>query len=99
GWLGTMRLILLPLLRPAMLTGWLLVFIPALGELSATILLYSSGTETISVAIYRLNDLGQLEVVAALAMVLIGLILAAALLLQMLGGRGRIAARAATPVT
>ena len=99
GWLGAMRLILLPLLRPAMLTGWLLVFIPALGELSATILLYSSGTETISVAIYRLNDLGQLEVVAALAMVLIGLILAAALLLQMLGGRGRIAARAATPVT
>ncbi|MFI4981414.1 MAG: ABC transporter permease, partial [Nevskiales bacterium] len=57
GWLGTMRLILFPLLRPALLTGWLLVFIPALGELSATVLLYSSGSETISVAFYRLNDL------------------------------------------
>ena len=39
--------------RPGLLVGFLLVFVPALGELSATILLYSSGTETIAVAIAR----------------------------------------------
>ena len=43
-------------------------------ELSATILLYTGGTETISVAIYRLNDLGQLEVVAALAVFTIAVV-------------------------
>ena len=59
--------ILLPLTRPGMAVAFLLVFIPALSELSATILLYSGGTETIAVAIFRLNDLGQIEVVAALA--------------------------------
>ena len=32
--------------------------------LGVGILLYTGGTETIAVAIFRLNDLGQLEVVA-----------------------------------
>ena len=77
--------------------AWLLVFIPALGELSATILLYTNGTETISVAIFRLSDLGQLEVVAALSTVLIAVILLATLLTQWLAGpsRGAMAAEAA----
>ena len=69
--------------------AWLLVFIPALGELSATILLYTNGTETISVAIFRLSDLGQLEVVAALSTVLIAVILVATLFTQWLAARGR----------
>ncbi len=89
GWVASIRRILLPLIRPSLLLGWLLVFIPSLSELSSTILLYSSGTETISVAIYRLNDLGQLEVVAALSVVLIGIILVALLLLQALSARSR----------
>ena len=45
--------ILLPLARPGLAVAFLLVFIPALSELSATILLYSGGTETIAVAIFR----------------------------------------------
>lgn len=88
-WMGAIRRILLPILRPSLLTAWLLVFIPTLSELSATILLYTSGTETISVAIYRLNDLGQIEVVAALSVALIAAILVLSLLLQLLSGRGR----------
>lgn len=91
-WLTTLRRILLPIMRPNLMLAWLLVFIPALGELSATILLYTNGTETISVAIFRLSDLGQLEVVAALSVVLIAVILLAALLTQWLAGRGRSAA-------
>jgi iron(III) transport system permease protein len=86
-WVQTIRLILIPLVRPSLIVAWLLVFIPALGELSATILLYTSGTETISVAIFRLNDLGQLEAVAALSVFTITIILLTSLLLQWLGNK------------
>ncbi|HET9669288.1 MAG TPA: iron ABC transporter permease [Casimicrobiaceae bacterium] len=93
-WLVASRRILLPIMRSNLMLAWLLVFIPALGELSATILLYTNGTETMSVAIFRLSDLGQLEVVAALSTVLIAVILVATLLTQSLAGRSRDAASA-----
>lgn len=86
-WLGSVRLILLPLARPGLLVAFLLVFIPAFSELSATILLYTGGTETISVAIFRLNDLGRLEVVAALAVFTIAVVMGVSLLLTWASGR------------
>ncbi len=86
-WIGGLRLILLPLARPGLLVAFLLVFIPAFSELSATILLYTGGTETISVAIFRLNDLGQLEVVAALAVFTVVVVLSVSLLLTWLSSR------------
>ena len=85
-WLTALRRILVPLARGGLVTGFLLAFIPALTELSATILLYSGGSETISVAIFRLNDLGQLEVVAALSVFTIAVILAVSLLLHRFAG-------------
>jgi iron(III) transport system permease protein len=90
-WLHTIWRVLLPLGRPGLAVAFLLVFIPALGELSATILLYTAGTETISVAIFRLNDLGRLEVVAALAVFVIVVILAVSLLLNHLTGEREVA--------
>ena len=86
-WWQTTRRILLPIARPGLLVAFLLVFIPAFGELSATILLYTGGTETIAIAIYRLNDLGQLEVVCALAVFTIAVILALSLAVNLLSGR------------
>lgn len=86
-WPRAIRSILLPMVRSGLLAAWLLVFIPALGELSATILLYSSGTETIAVAIFRLRDLGQLEVVSALSIFTIGIILIVSLILHWVVGR------------
>jgi iron(III) transport system permease protein len=85
-WLHTIRRILMPLSRPGLLVAFLLVFIPAFGELSATILLYTGGTETIAIAIYRLNDLGQLEVVSALAVFTIVVVLTLAALVSWLSG-------------
>ena len=82
--------ILLPLARPGLVVAFLLVFIPALSELSATILLYSGGTETIAIAIFRLNDLGQLEVVSALAVFTIAVTLAGSLPLNRLSNSRRI---------
>lgn len=91
-WLATIRYVLLPLARPGLIVAFLLVFVPALGELSATILLYTGGTETIAVAIFRLNDLGQLEVVSALAVFTIAVILVVSLALNSLSNRGELAA-------
>jgi iron(III) transport system permease protein len=85
-WWHTIRRILFPLSRPGLLVAFLLVFIPAFGELSATILLYTGGTETIAIAIYRLNDLGQLEVVSALAVFTIAVVLTLAGLVSWLSG-------------
>lgn len=85
-WWTTTRRILLPIARPGFLVAFLLVFIPAFGELSATILLYTGGTETIAIAIYRLNDLGQIEVVSALAVFTIVFILGLSLVATLLSG-------------
>jgi iron(III) transport system permease protein len=90
--LATLWRILLPLARPGLAVAFLLVFIPALSELSATILLYSGGTETIAVALFRLNDLGQFEVVAALAVFTIAVTLLVSLPLNRLSRSSRIAA-------
>jgi iron(III) transport system permease protein len=88
--MGALGRILLPLSRPGLVVAFLLVFIPALSELSATILLYTGGTETISVAIFRLNDLGQLEVVSALSVFIIVVTLLVSLPLNLLSNRSRI---------
>jgi iron(III) transport system permease protein len=66
-WLQTFRRVTLPLARPGLFAGWLLVFVPALQELSASILLFSSGSMTLAVAVYNLYETGYLEPVAALA--------------------------------
>jgi iron(III) transport system permease protein len=95
--LGALRHILLPLARPGLVVGFLLVFIPALSELSATILLYSGGTETIAVAIFRLNDLGQIEVVAALAVFTIAVTLLVSLPLNWLSNRNPVVPAGAAP--
>jgi iron(III) transport system permease protein len=69
GWLRTFGSVTLPLARPGLFAGWLLVFVPAIQELSASVLLFSSGSITLAVAVYNLYETGYLEPVAALAVV------------------------------
>jgi iron(III) transport system permease protein len=93
GWLRTFRSVTLPLARPGLFAGWLLVFVPALQELSASVLLFSSGSITLAVAVYNLYETGALGPVAALAIVTMVIITAAIVLATRLG-RGAAAARA-----
>lgn len=89
-WWTTARRISIPLLGPTLAAAWLLVFMPAANELGGTILLYASGTETISIAIFRLNDLGQFGPVAALAVsVIVGMLLVSALAQKLTNPRKR----------
>ncbi|MGH7319865.1 MAG: ABC transporter permease subunit, partial [Candidatus Rokuibacteriota bacterium] len=66
-WFRSVRAVTVPLIKRGMLSGWLLIFVPALRELSASVLLFSSGTETIAVSIFNLYEEGYLEAVCALA--------------------------------
>ncbi|MPZ44244.1 MAG: ABC transporter permease subunit [Betaproteobacteria bacterium] len=67
-WLQTMRMIVLPLIWPAILAAWLMLFVIFIRELGATILLYAQGTETISVAMVIMGEM-NFGYVAALAVI------------------------------
>jgi iron(III) transport system permease protein len=72
-WLQTMRYVLLPLLRPALVAAWLMLFVIFIRELGATILLYAQGTETISVALVILSErnFGYVSALAVIQLVLL----------------------------
>jgi iron(III) transport system permease protein len=91
-WLTTMREVTLPLIRPGLFAGWLLVFVPVIQELSASILLFSSNSITLAVAVYNLYETGYIEPVAALAIINMLIIGAAIFVANKLGG-GKIASR------
>ncbi len=77
--LGT---VVVPLLRPAIVGGWLLVFLIAFHELTMSSLLYGPGTDTVAVAVLNLQQLGDVPVSSALAVILtLPLIIAAVPLL------------------
>ena len=65
----------LPLIKPAMLSGFFLVFLPCMRELTTSILLYGPKTRTLGVAIYQLRTNGQINQAAALSVMTIILII------------------------
>lgn len=85
-WIDAFKDVVLPLLRPGMLAGWILVFVPAFRELTISVLLWSGGTETVGVAIYELQDAGYKEIAAALACIVLGIALVGDLLIWRIKG-------------
>jgi iron(III) transport system permease protein len=85
-WGITMREVTLPLMRPGLFAGWLLIFVPAIQELSASILLFSSKSITLAVAVYNLYETGYTEPVAALAMINVAIIGVAIWVANKVGG-------------
>jgi len=81
-WSQTIRFIVLPLARPALVAAWIMLFVIFIRELGASILLYSSGTETLSVAMVLLSE-NSAGYVAALALVQLMLLLAAFAVLRL----------------
>lgn len=66
--------ITLPLIRPAMVSGFFLIFLPAMRELTTSILLYGPFTRTLGVAIYSIKADGNIVQASALASVAIVII-------------------------
>jgi iron(III) transport system permease protein len=98
-WATTMREVTLPLIRPGLFAGWLLIFVPVIQELSASILLFSSSSITLAVAIYNLYETGYIEPVAALAIINMIIIGIAILIANKFGGGGIAKASAGREVT
>ncbi|EPX84017.1 Ferric iron ABC transporter, permease protein [Salipiger mucosus DSM 16094] len=69
-----LRTIVLPLAAPAAAAGAILVFLTAVNELTVSALLWSSGTETLGVVIFNLEDSGETVMASALAMSIVLLI-------------------------
>lgn len=63
--------ITLPLIRPAMVSGFFMVFLPAMRELTTSVLLYGPKSRTLGVQIYMLRENGYMTQAAALATVTI----------------------------
>jgi len=79
-----MRKILLPLCSPSLLAGFFIAFVLSIGDLSTTILVIPPGRETIPLKIYNLMHYGAENLVAALCLILIGIILLFSLLFLIL---------------
>ena len=67
-WFTTLRRITIPLLKPGIFAGWVLLFVIFLRELSISIILYSTGTETLSVGVYYLANFENEALTSALSM-------------------------------
>lgn len=86
-WGRTFRRIILPLLKPGLVAGWIYVLIVSTRELSSSILLYGPGTEVVSIVIWELWQNGQYVELSALGVVFIVVLLVLVMLAQLIGRR------------
>jgi iron(III) transport system permease protein len=86
-WLTTLRRITIPLLKPGIFAGWLLLFIIFLRELSISIILYTSGTETLSVGVYYLTNYENEPLTSALSIAQTVALLVCVVVFRRIAGR------------
>lgn len=83
-WGQTVRKILFPLMLPTLFASWIYVFLITIRELSVALLLYSPGSQVVSVIIWELWENGRIGEVAAFSLVFtFGTVLVAALFKQL----------------
>ena len=70
-WWQTFRRVLLPLLSPGLVAGWIYILVVSFRELSSSILLYSPGNEVLSILIFEQFENGQFTVLSALGVVMV----------------------------
>ncbi len=69
-WGQAIRNIVIPLIMPALFAGWIYVFLITIRELSVALLLYSPGSQVISVTIWELWENGHVGELAAFSLVI-----------------------------
>ena len=84
-WGTTFRRIVLPLLKPGLVAGWIYIMIVSIRELSSSILLYSPGTEVISIIIWELWENGQYVELSALGVLFILMLFVLVMIAQYVG--------------
>jgi iron(III) transport system permease protein len=71
GWWATFRRVLLPLIAPALLAGWVYIFVVSFRELSSSILLYTPGNEVLSISIWELYTNARFGELSALGVIMV----------------------------
>jgi iron(III) transport system permease protein len=89
-WSNCMRRIILPLLTPSFLGGWVFVFLLSAKELSMSILLVSPQTPVVSVAIYELWENGQVGELAAFSVIWSAILVSVAIAYYLIARRSGI---------
>ena len=69
-WTRTVRKVTMPLLRPAMLAGWVYVFVVSFRELSSVIFLITARNQVLSTVLWDLFQNGSVELLAAASILL-----------------------------
>ena len=90
-WFQTFRKVILPLLMPGFVAGWIYISIIALRELSTSILLYSYDSTVLSIMAFDLWEGGQYTYVCALGVLMVLLLITMAYIARRLGARVGIA--------
>jgi iron(III) transport system permease protein len=86
-WFQTFRKVILPLLMPGFVAGWIYISIIALRELSTSILLYSYDSTVLSIMAFDLWEGGQYTYVCALGVLMVLLLITMAFIARKLGAR------------
>ena len=86
-WFTSFRRIVLPLLKPGLMAGWIYIVIVSVRELSSSILLYSPDTVVVSVVLWELWQNGQYVQLSALGVMLIAVLFVFVLAAQAFGRR------------
>jgi iron(III) transport system permease protein len=71
GWGTTFRRVVLPLLRPGFVAGWIFAFVLSVREFSSSLLLAGRDNRVVAVLIFDLLETGQTTTLAALGVVLV----------------------------
>jgi iron(III) transport system permease protein len=70
-WAQSFRRVVLPLLVPGLVAGWIYILTVSVRELSSSILLYSPGNEVLAIRIWEQYQNGQFTELAALGVVMV----------------------------
>jgi iron(III) transport system permease protein len=83
-WFQMVRHVVVPLIMPALLAGWIYIFLITFRELSIALLLYSPGSQVVAVKIWELWDNGHVGELAAFSLVIaIGTVLVGSIFLKL----------------
>ena len=69
-WFQMIRHVVVPLIMPALLAGWIYIFLITFKELSIALLLYSPGSQVVAVTIWELWDNGHVGELAAFSLII-----------------------------
>jgi iron(III) transport system permease protein len=86
-WFNSMRRIILPLITPSFLGGWIFVFLLSAKELSMSVLLVSPQTPVVSVAIFELWENAQVGELAAFGVIWTAILVSVAIVYYLFARR------------